>query len=78
MKRVRIYYRGLSDQRVLGYIIIIGDSPNSIGNNSGPYITTIMELGSQNHLRGGLVGPNSKIEVFMDSLGIEGANNGYA
>ena len=36
-----------------------------------PFINTpIMELGSQNHSRHGLLGPNSIMVVYMDSLGM--------
>ena len=33
--------------------------------------TPIMELGSQNHSRDGLLGPNSIVVVYMDPLGIK-------
>ena len=32
--------------------------------------TTIMDLGPQNHNGDGLLGPNSKIVVYMDPLGL--------
>ena len=35
----------------------------------GSIYTPIMELGSQNHSRDGLLGPNSIIVVYMDPLG---------
>ena len=36
----------------------------------GSIYTTIMELGSQNHNRYGLLGPNSIMAVYMDPLGL--------
>ena len=36
----------------------------------GSIYTPIMELGSQNHSRDGLLGPNSIIVVYMDPLGM--------
>ena len=35
----------------------------------GSIYTPIMESGSQNHSRDGLLGPNSIIVVYMDPLG---------
>ena len=35
----------------------------------GSIYTTIMELGPQNHNGDGLLGPHSKIVVYMDPLG---------
>ena len=35
----------------------------------GSINTPIMELGSQNHSRDGLLGPNSIMVVYMDTLG---------
>ena len=37
----------------------------------GSIYTPIMELGSQNHSRDGLLGPNSILVVYMDPLGIQ-------
>ena len=36
----------------------------------GPYHTTLMELGPQNHNGDGLLGANSIIVVYMDPLGL--------
>ena len=36
----------------------------------GSMYTTIMDLGPQNHNGDGLLGPNSKIVVYMDPLGL--------
>ena len=33
--------------------------------------TTIMELGPQNQIRDGLLGPNSIMVVYMDPLGFD-------
>ena len=36
-----------------------------------------MELGSQNHSRDGLLGPNSIMVVYMDPLGLKEAFTGF-
>ena len=41
-----------------------------IANPRGSIYTTIMELSSQNHIKDGLLGPNSIMVVYMEPLGI--------
>ena len=48
-----------------------GPAPERIYNPRGSIYTPIMELGSQNHSRDGLLGPNSIIVAYMDPLGME-------
>ena len=48
---------------------IVFRAPSRLSLPRGSIYATIMELGSQNHNKDGLLGPNSIMVVYMEPLG---------